>query len=87
MISKEQFERIEMNHGCGYWNVCDDHACPCSPTAAVSRGFSEAVYERMAEARREETDRFHDSCGVPGCSYKVRGKCSCIGFCALDDED
>ena len=53
MINKEQFEKIELNHGCGYWHVCDDHACPCAPSAAVSQGFNEEVYARMKKQDEE----------------------------------
>ena len=47
MISKEQFEKIEIEHGCGYWNVCDDHSCPCSPSSPVGQGFNEETYANM----------------------------------------
>lgn len=49
-MNKELFEKIEVKHGCGYWYVCDDHACPCHPTAPVSKGFDEEVYKRMKKA-------------------------------------
>ncbi len=55
MISKERFEEIEAKYGCGYWAVCDDHACSCSPTAAVSQGFNLEVYASMQ--RQQEKDR------------------------------
>lgn len=55
MISQEQFDKIELEHGCGYWFVCDDHACACAPTAAVSQGFNLKVYESMR--RQQEKDR------------------------------
>ncbi len=29
MLSQEQFEKIESEHGCGYWNLCWEHACQC----------------------------------------------------------
>lgn len=54
MISKEKFEEIEMKYGCGYWNVCDDHACSCSPSAAVSQGYNQEVYASMQ--RQQEKD-------------------------------
>lgn len=57
MITKEQFEKIELAYGCGYWNVCDDHACPCHPTAAVSQGFNKEVYARMKKQDEEERCR------------------------------
>jgi len=54
MINKEKFEEIEMKHGCGYWNVCEDHACSCSPSAAVSQGYNQEVYASMQ--RQQEKD-------------------------------
>lgn len=53
MITEEQFEKIELQHGCGYWNVCDDRACPCHSTANVSQGYNKEVYARMEEQDRE----------------------------------
>lgn len=55
MMTKEQFENIELRHGCGYWFVCDDHACPCSPDSPVGRGYSEEVYSSMKS--QQERDR------------------------------
>lgn len=54
-MTKEQFEKIELEYGCGYWYVCDDHSCPCHPTAKVSQGFDDDVYESMK--RQQEKDR------------------------------
>lgn len=39
---------------CGYWDVCEDHACGCAQDAAVSQGFDEQVYERMRLQRQRE---------------------------------
>ena len=50
-MDKETFEKIENKRGCGYWNVCDDHACPCSPDARVSQGYNEMVYETLKRAK------------------------------------
>jgi len=58
MISEEQFEKIELAHGCGYWNVCDDHTCPCHPTAAVSQGYSEETYASMKHQQEEDMRRY-----------------------------
>lgn len=53
MITEEQFNKIELIRGCGYWNVCDDRACPCSPDAAVSKGYNQDVYARMQKQDEE----------------------------------
>ena len=43
---RRYLENIARNR-CGYWDVCDDHACGCAPDADVSQGFDEQVYEQM----------------------------------------
>lgn len=57
MITQEQFDKIEAQYGCGYWHVCDDHACACSPTAAVSQGFNPEVYGRLQKQLEEDRCR------------------------------
>lgn len=52
-MNKETFEKIENKRGCGYWNVCYDHACPCHPIAAVSQGYDEEVYKSMQKSCHE----------------------------------
>lgn len=53
-IHRRKFKKAEEEHGCGYWDLCDDRACPCSPNAPVSQGFSEEVWKRMLRNAREE---------------------------------
>jgi len=48
MITKEQFDRIESEHGCGYYNVCWEHACPCAVTTEY-KGYSEKIYNSLKE--------------------------------------
>lgn len=51
---KEQYVRDYMAHGCGYWSVCWEHACPCASTAAVMQGFSLDVWNSLqADSKRE----------------------------------
>ena len=54
MIDQKRFDEIEIDHGCGYWFVCDDHACACSSTAAVSQGFNKDVYASMQRQNEED---------------------------------
>jgi len=35
---------------------------------------------------KEPTGNKMDFC-VPGCKYLVNGKCQCVGFCILDDDE
>jgi hypothetical protein len=58
MISQETFDRVEMEHGCGYWNMCWEHACPCAITTE-NKGLTEKIYNDFCEENRklaEETD-------------------------------
>jgi len=49
MITQETFDKIALQFNCGYWFVCDDHACGCSPSSAVGKGFSTETYASMQE--------------------------------------
>ena len=51
MISQETFNRIEIEHGCGYWNLCWEHACPCAITTE-NKGLQESIYNGMCEENR-----------------------------------
>lgn len=56
-MDKETFLKIEYEteakygFGCGYWRVCDDHACAC---ALSSKGFDAEIYEKMRKANFED---------------------------------
>lgn len=52
MINREKFEELEMKHGCGYWNVCWEHACPCA-IITEHKGYSEEIYNSLVEEARE----------------------------------
>jgi hypothetical protein len=52
MISQEQFEKLELEHGCGYWNVCWEHACPCAITVE-NKGYSEEIYDSLKKEAEE----------------------------------
>jgi hypothetical protein len=60
LIIQEQFDKIEAQYGCGYWHVCDDHACGCAPSAAVSQGFNEEVYARLEKSHAEFCERIEE---------------------------
>jgi hypothetical protein len=47
ILNLAAYEYSQALHGCGYWAVCDDHACPCHPTAKVSKGYDADTYENM----------------------------------------
>lgn len=53
-MNKEIFEKIENEYGCGYWKVCDDHACPCHPNTPVSKGYDEEIYKSMQKSAYDE---------------------------------
>lgn len=47
--NRKQYNLNEVEHDCGYWSVCDEcgHACPCSPSAKVNKGFDNELWNRM----------------------------------------
>lgn len=60
MITEEQFNAIANRYGCGYWNVCDDHACGCSPSAAVSQGYNVKTYASMEKSFKEYCNQLNE---------------------------
>lgn len=52
MISQERFDEVELEHGCGYWNVCYEHACPCA-IVTENKGLQEIIYNSLVEEARE----------------------------------
>ena len=52
MISQKQFNNLEIEHGCGYYNMCCDHACPCAITVE-NKGLQKSIYDGMSEENRQ----------------------------------
>jgi len=52
MITQEQFNKLEMEYGCGYWNICWEHACPCAITIE-NKGLTKEIYDSLVEEARE----------------------------------
>lgn len=69
MISKEQFEKIQTEHGCGYWNVCDDRGCPCA-IITEDKGFKESTYKSFLEDIHNHDEDLED--------FYVDGLSQCI---------
>ncbi|OOM82016.1 hypothetical protein CLPUN_06340 [Clostridium puniceum] len=57
MLSKEEFEKIESEHGCGYWNLCWEHACPCAITVD-NKGLREDIYNGFIEENKKLADEY-----------------------------
>lgn len=55
-IIRKIFDEDELEHGCGYYSQCLEHACPCSPSAPVSQGFNIDVWNRLSEEKQAEMD-------------------------------
>ena len=60
MISQENFDRIEMEHGCGYWNMCWEHVCPCAITTE-NKGLTESIYNGFVEENRKISEEFNEN--------------------------
>lgn len=54
--ARESYFRNKHTHGCGYYSVCLEHDCPCSPTAKVNKGFDINVWDRMSDELSSATD-------------------------------
>ncbi|MGE5437505.1 MAG: hypothetical protein ACM3O3_09790 [Syntrophothermus sp.] len=52
MISKEKFDKLESEYGCGYWDICWEHACPCAITTE-NKGYSEKIYNSLKKESEE----------------------------------
>lgn len=60
MISQEKFYELEMQYGCGYWNICWEHACPCAITTE-SKGLQESIYNSLVEDLRKQVEMEFDN--------------------------
>lgn len=59
MISQKQFKELEYKHGCGYWNVCWEHACPCAITVE-NKGLQESIYNSLVQEAKEVVEMEFD---------------------------
>ena len=50
---QERFDELAYKYGCGYWNVCWEHACPCNVSVTCDGVYSEERNKsKLQEARR-----------------------------------
>ena len=59
MISQKTFDTVELAHGCGYWHVCWDHACPCA-IVTENKGLQESIYNALVEEAREAAAEYEE---------------------------
>lgn len=64
MISQERFDEIESEHGCGYYHVCWEKACPCA-IVTENKGLKKEIYDSLVEesrgiAEEHEDDYYND---------------------------
>ena len=59
MISQERFNEIELEHGCGYWNECWEHACPCAITTE-NKGLRKDIWDEFKEEQAELEEKYSD---------------------------
>lgn len=62
MITQEQFTKIEYEHGCGYWNLCWDHACPCAITVE-HKGLRQDIWDSMVKENKEIVEEYEKEFG------------------------
>lgn len=51
MISQERFDAIEAEHGCGYYHVCWERACPCA-IVTENKGLTKEIYDSLVSESR-----------------------------------
>jgi len=61
MISQKKFDETEMEHGCGYWNLCCEHSCPCAITTE-NKGLTEAIYNDFNEENKRIVKEYEYEC-------------------------
>lgn len=59
MISQERFNLIESEHGCGYYYLCWEKACPCAITTE-NKGLTKQIYDGFIEENRKLAEEFED---------------------------
>lgn len=59
MISKEKFNQIESEYGCGYYHLCWEKACPCAITTE-NKGLTKEIYDNFIEENRRLVEEFDD---------------------------
>lgn len=93
MISQERFNEIEATHGCGYWNVCWEHACPCAITTE-NKGLQESIYNSLLEEGRRVAEEFEDEFNsydfdgeeeTEEYCFEYGGTCNNCGDCFQED--
>lgn len=80
MITPEQFKENEYKYGCGYWNVCWEHACPCAITTE-NKGLREDIYNGFIKENQEMIDDMNDD------DYDDRLPCGCCAYCGCTCDD
>jgi hypothetical protein len=74
MISQETFNQIELEHNCGYWNVCWEHACPCAITTE-NKGLRQDIWDDFKKEQRELAEEFDND----DCDYEPMARCDMCG--------
>ena len=44
--NRRQYDKDMTIHDCGYWSVCEDHACGCAISDNVD-GFDNSAYQKL----------------------------------------
>lgn len=74
MLSQEQFEKIELEHGCGYWNLCWEHACPCAITTE-NKGLREDIYNGFIKENEKLADEYESMENIELPKYEKCSEC------------
>ena len=56
--NRKQYDKDMELHDCGYWSVCDDHACGCAISDNVD-GFDNEVYQKWKLDLQKQAEEFY----------------------------
>lgn len=59
MINQEKFNQIEAEHGCGYYHLCWEKACPCAITTQ-NKGLTKEIYDNFIEENRRLAEEMEE---------------------------
>lgn len=61
--NKKQYQKDMELHDCGYWSVCDDHACGCAISDNVD-GFNNEIYQKWKLDLQKQAEEFYNDADI-----------------------
>jgi hypothetical protein len=57
--NRRQYDKDMEKYDCGYWSVCEDHACGCAVSDNVD-GFDNEVYQKWKLELQRQAEEFYE---------------------------